>query len=36
MKVYAALAAVLLLVPFYVLGLAAELLIVRLWAWATR
>jgi hypothetical protein len=36
MKVNVALIVVLLLVPFYLIGLAARLLIMRLWAWAIR
>jgi hypothetical protein len=36
MKIYVALAAVILLVPFYLVGLAARLLIMRLWSWATQ
>jgi hypothetical protein len=36
MKVNVALIVVLLLVPFYVLGLAAKVFIVRVWSWATR
>jgi len=36
MKIYLALAAIGLLVPFYLIGLAAELLIMRVWSWATE
>lgn len=36
MKIYLALAAIGLLVPFYLIGLAAELLIDKLWSWATE
>jgi hypothetical protein len=36
MKIYLALAAIGLLVPFYLIGLAAELLIIRVWSWATQ
>lgn len=34
MKIYLALLVIAVLVPFYALGLAAEILIARLWAWA--
>jgi len=36
MKIYLALSAVILLVPFYLVGLAARLLITRVWSWATE
>jgi hypothetical protein len=36
MKVYLALAAIGMLVPFYLIGLAANMLIIRVWSWATE
>ncbi len=36
MKIYLALAVIGLLVPFYLLGLAAEIVIDRIWSWAIR
>jgi hypothetical protein len=36
MKIYLALAAIGMLVPFYLIGLAANMLIIRVWSWATE